>query len=67
MSGVPSKLQAILARPNGEAARQNKITERAKPSHPLLTEWPEGYTSFKLDGDDVLLFGEDKPPLRIKG
>jgi hypothetical protein len=52
---------------NDKAARHNKTGERPKPSQPLLAEWPEGYTSFKLDGDDVILFGKDKPLLRIKG
>jgi hypothetical protein len=47
-----------------EAAGHNK-TERPKPSQPLLSEWPEGYTAFRLDGEDVVLLGEGKPPLRI--
>jgi hypothetical protein len=50
-----------------EAPGQNKTGERPKPSHPLLAQWPEGYTSFKLEGEDVILFGEGKPPLRLKG
>jgi predicted alpha/beta hydrolase family esterase len=52
--------QRLWAR-NDEAARQNKTAERPKPSHPLLAQW------LKLDGEDVMLFGEGKPPLRIKG
>jgi hypothetical protein len=53
---------------NDQVNGQNfRAVERPKPSRPLLAQWPEGYTSFKLDGDDVVLFGEGKPPLRIKG
>jgi hypothetical protein len=50
-----------------EAAGQNKTAGRPKPSKPLLSEWPEGYTSFRLDGEDVILLGQGKPPLRLKG
>jgi hypothetical protein len=61
----PIKARPIWPR-TGEAAGQNKTAERPKPSQPILERWPEGYSSFKLDGDGVILFG-GKPPLRIKG
>jgi hypothetical protein len=57
--------QRIWAK-NDKAAGHNN-SERPKPSQPLLDQWPEGYTSFKLDGSDVILVGKGKPPLRLKG
>jgi hypothetical protein len=54
---------------NDKSAGHNKTGEQPKPSRPILAAWPEGYTAFRLDGDGdgVILFGEGKPPLHIKG
>jgi hypothetical protein len=39
------------------------------PDKPLLEAWPKGYKhgSFRLDGEDVLLFAKGRSTLRLKG
>jgi hypothetical protein len=32
---------------------------------PLLAAWPSGYRGFRFEGVDVILFAEDKPPIRF--
>jgi hypothetical protein len=53
--------------PKDKAAGRKKTAGQVKPCQHHLEQWPEGYTSFRLDGEDVLQFGKGKPPLRIKG
>jgi hypothetical protein len=51
------------------AETDGKITQPAKrlQSAPLLDRWPEGYKSFRIDGNDILFSAPGQADLRLEG
>jgi hypothetical protein len=62
--GTPVTIENGLLVEVQPLARPMEVTH-APSCAPILDSWPAGYRGFKLDGSDVILFAEDKPPIRI--